>query len=58
VFWEGQNGTGYQNKGKSISVCIYFMNNDVELWKLSDFCRTNRYMFAVNDANFFVILIC
>jgi hypothetical protein len=42
---EGPNITGcQQRKCKSIGVSIYFMNNDVGLWKLSDFWFMYRYM--------------
>jgi hypothetical protein len=44
-------------KGQSIGICIYFMNNDVGLWKLSDFCCSNRYMYAVKVTETFPILI-
>jgi hypothetical protein len=47
-------------KCKSIGVCIYFMNSDVGLWKLSDVWCTYRYMYmcAVKVVDIFLILIC
>jgi hypothetical protein len=41
----GQMSQGTSKKCKSIGVCIYFTNNDVGLWKLSDVWCTYRYMY-------------